>query len=321
VRLLDFTLTVAFYPAAEIKCGLANMTLTLATSPARDDRFDASLQKLTASSIENHYNVYRRFQWPDSLPADSLWMSPELLSVYGTPVMEQLDDAALKRLTKWESINFYSLNVHGIRDLLIEVTRRIHMAGYEAPSEFFHRFIGEENDHMWFFAQFCLKYGPKIYPDRSLRFEGTSDRLAEDFLVFARIVIFEELVDYYNMTMARDQRLHPLIQEINRVHHQDESRHISAGRQMVRRLHAQLKKSASRELLAKLDEYVKRYIIMSIESLYNPRVYADAGLPEPYQLRCELLQHPARKQYHRKAFKRIVGYLTNNRIISEGEFI
>jgi hypothetical protein len=173
-------------------------------SVTSDERFGATLEKLTTSSIKNHYNVYQRFKWPDSLPADTLWMSPELLSVYGTPVMEQLDEPTLKRLTKWESINFYSLNVHGIRELIIEVTRRIHAAGYEVPSEFFHRFIGEENDHMWFFAQFCLRYGPKIYPDRSLRFPGTADPLAEDFLVFARIVIFEELVDYYNMKMGRD---------------------------------------------------------------------------------------------------------------------
>jgi hypothetical protein len=137
-------------------------------SVTSDERFGATLEKLTTSSIKNHYNVYQRFKWPDSLPADTLWMSPELLSVYGTPVMEQLDEPTLKRLTKWESINFYSLNVHGIRELIIEVTRRIHAAGYEVPSEFFHRFIGEENDHMWFFAQFCLRYGPRsIRTDRS----------------------------------------------------------------------------------------------------------------------------------------------------------
>jgi hypothetical protein len=134
-------------------------------------------------------------------------------------------------------------------------------------------------------------------------------------------VIFEELVDYYNMKMGRDERLDPLIQKINWVHHEDESRHISAGRQVVKRLHSQLKKSASQDLLAKLDEYVRRYIVATIESLYNPRVYADAGLPEPYELRRELLQHPARKECHRKAFKRIVGFLTNNGIISEAQFI
>ena len=41
-------------------------------------------------------------------------------------------------------------------ELLIEVMRRLHTPGYEIPTPYFHHFIGEENEHMWFFAEFCL---------------------------------------------------------------------------------------------------------------------------------------------------------------------
>jgi len=312
--------------AARVSAGgsiapLLQPTHFMTSAIAGDEAFHASLEKITKASIENHYNVYHRFEWPESLPDDAQWMSSELLSVHGTEVMDRLDEDQLRRLAKWESINFYSLNVHGIRELIAEVTRRIHTPGYEASSEFFHRFIGEENDHMWFFAQFCLKYGPKIYPDVSLKLQGTGDPLAEDFLVFIRIVVFEEIVEYFNVRMGKDQRLHPLVQRINWVHHEDESRHIAGGRQVVKRLHRRLRETASPDLLASLDSYVKRYIATAVSSLYNPRVYADAGLPEPHALRRELLQHPARRKQHREIVKRITDFLVSNQILSEGDFL
>src|SRR5258707_12819903 len=90
-------------------------------------------------------------------------MSPELTTTHGAELAETLTREQLFALSKQESINFYSLNVHGIRELLIEVVGRIHTPGFETPSEFFHHFIGEENEHMWFFAEFCLRYGGKLF--------------------------------------------------------------------------------------------------------------------------------------------------------------
>jgi hypothetical protein len=286
-----------------------------------DSGYLRTLDKITRAQIDNHYNVYTRFEWPDTLPDDAQWMSPELMSIHGTDYETQLDEPTRRRLGKWESINFYSLNIHGIRELIMEVTRRIHMPGYEESSEFFHRFIGEENDHMWFFAQFCTRYGPKIYPDVSLKLDNTGNGLAEDFLIFARIVIFEEIVDYFNMKMGKDQRLDPHIQKINWVHHEDESRHIAGGRHIVKRLHEQLRQTAPPELLTTLDTYVKRYITTSLASLYNPRAYTDTGLPQPHAMRRELLEHPARRQRHHEFVKRIVDYMVSSHILTPGEFL
>ena len=124
-----------------------------------NDRFLEILDRLTNKSIDDYYNPYKLFEWPESLPDDMWWMSPDLTTTYGTPIAERLSQDQLYALSKFESVNFYSLNVHGIRELLIEVTRRIHTKGFETPSEFFHHFIGEENEHMWFFAEFCKRYG------------------------------------------------------------------------------------------------------------------------------------------------------------------
>ena len=293
--------------------------LTAETSkPARD--IAATLQRISDMSTETYYNPYKMFQWPESLPDEQWWMSRDLMTVAETRFAEELSESQLMALSKWESIYFYSLNVHGIRELLLEVVGRVQMPGYEEESEFFHHFIGEENEHMWFFATFCWKYGNKIYPNRKLSFalEDISPS-TQSFLVFSRILIFEEIVDYFNSRMGRDKDLHPIIRQINSIHHQDESRHIVFGREIVRRLHDYICEHEPEDQVRAAENYVKQYTVASVQSLYNPAVYKDAGLPDAYKMRSELLADPVRRECDRKLLKRTTDYLHRHKIIPDGD--
>ncbi|MFI8357029.1 diiron oxygenase [Streptomyces cyaneofuscatus] len=282
----------------------------------RNDRFRGILDRLATKSIDDYYNPYRLFEWPEQLPEDMWWMSPELTTTYGTEWAEKLTPEQLHTLSKHESINFYSLNVHGIRELLVEVVNRIHTAGFETPSEFFHHFIGEENEHMWFFAEFCLRYGKKIYrqPAGGAETAAPSDKV-QSLLVFARILIFEELVDHFNSAMAEDERLHETIRGINRIHHQDESRHIAFGRELVSLLHQDLKRTATEQELDEVSTYLRRYMRHSFESLYHPQVYRDAGIERPHELRRALLESPARAEAEQRTFRKTAKFLEKTGLI------
>lgn len=281
-----------------------------------DVRFEEILDRLSAMSEKDYYNPYQLFEWPDSLPPDRYWMTPELMSVHGTTAGERLTEEQLWALSRWESVNFYSLNVHGIRELLIEVITRIHTKGFERPSEYFHHLVGEENEHMWFFATFCIKYG-RIYPSKQLRWGGPAVAGADNFLVFMRLLLFEEIVDFFNKRMARDERLHPTIRQVNAIHHQDESRHIAFGRQAVAHLHGELRKTLSAGELAELERYCKAYIRASIDSLCNPAAYRDAGLPDPYALRAEVLADPAHARFRAALMKRTMAFMTREGIFAD----
>ncbi|MEU0355402.1 diiron oxygenase [Streptomyces cyaneofuscatus] len=282
----------------------------------RNDRFRGILDRLATKSIDDYYNPYRLFEWPEQLPEDMWWMSPELTTTYGTEWAEKLTPEQLHTLSKHESINFYSLNVHGIRELLVEVVNRIHTTGFETPSEFFHHFIGEENEHMWFFAEFCLRYGKKIYrqPAGGAETAAPSDKV-QSLLVFARILIFEELVDHFNSAMAEDERLHETIRGINRIHHQDESRHIAFGRELVNLLHQDLKRTATEQELDEVSTYLRRYMRHSFESLYHPQVYRDAGIERPHELRRALLESPARAEAEQRTFRKTAKFLEKTGLI------
>lgn len=290
----------------------------MTTTSDAADRLRKMVDKLSTMSIKDRFNPYETFEWPQAIPADQLWMSKDLLTVHGTDDASALSDEELARLSRWESINFYSLNVHGIRELLAEVVMRIHQPGYEGLSQFLHHFIGEENEHMWYFAEFCLRYGGKLYPSRSMKMEQRLQGKVLDLIVFIRIQAFEEIVDHFNTRIAAEESIHPFIRQINRIHHRDESRHIAFGQGIVAALWEEVKKSADESTLKMIDEYVRGYLIGCVQSLYNPTVYRDAALPgNPYQRRKSLLQHEGRRPIHDLILKRPMGFLLRQGILRE----
>jgi hypothetical protein len=288
---------------------------TMPTLTDKNGRLRDILDRLNSMSIDDYYNPYRLFKWPDELPADMWWMTPGLTTTYGTDIVAELTIEQLHALSRYESLNFYSLNVHGIRELLIEVVQRIHTAEFAMSSQFFHHFIGEENEHMWFFAEFCLRYGSKIYKQPRGGAETIPPNNAESLLVFARILIFEELVDHFNSKMSLDQSLHETIRQINRIHHQDESRHIAFGRELVQVLFERFREYATDEELSQVSDYLKRYMEFSFESLFNPQIYRDAGIDKPLEVRRRLLDGPRRPFFEQQVFRKTLSFLTKSGIL------
>jgi para-aminobenzoate N-oxygenase AurF len=271
-----------------------------------------AMARLIQLSVDRHYNPYVDFKWPDELPFDQYWMGPELLTVYGTEHAAAMSEEQLMRLSRWESINFYSLSMFGERDLAEVVLQHIHYPAYRNESEYFHHFIEEENKHMWFFSQFCLRYGGKFYEQKAVKYSSAADPEMKSYVNFAKIMIFEEIGNFYNIRIRDDERVPPFIRYLNRVHHQDESRHIAMGRELLKLLHRKLVKRCSAETLAEIEQYLKRYMRSSIESLYCPAVYVDAGLADPYKLRNALLTDPVRERFHKQVLSHTMNFFVGS---------
>ncbi|WP_031522755.1 diiron oxygenase [Streptomyces sp. NRRL F-5123] len=272
---------------------------------------ELDLDRLEQLASSGYYNPYTYFDWPETIEPDKPWMSESLTTLAGTEMWDELTREQQVALTRYETINFFSLNIHGIRELMSEVVMRIHERTYAGVSEFMHHFIGEENEHMWFFAQFCLRYGGKLYPAQpNLQADSVEhlSPLARELIVFARVLIFEEIVDYYNAHMATDESLPFIAREINRVHHQDESRHVAFGRMIFVNLLEQVRKRDPEEVPV-IAEYLESYLQYSIATLYNPAAYRDAGIPDALKLRRRALEHPARKEAHEQILKRTRRFL------------
>ena len=281
--------------------------------------FNQRVAKLTRLSRERHVFGFTRFDWVDAIADSEWWISPELLTIHGTEYFERASEEQRKLLGKWECINLFSLNVNGEQELLAGVAELLHAPMLQEARQYLHHFIDEENQHMWYFGQFCEKYGGKIYGNKKIQFNDLKlePRLAI-LLRFAQIFIFEEVGHYYNVKTALDARVHPFIRAINDAHRNDEARHITFGRALLGKLSAGIERDYPPATLQKISDHLHRYIQLTIESLYNPAMYRDAGFASGIAIRGALLADPVRQAFHGgELLKKIVALLIDTHLLQE----
>lgn len=275
------------------------------------------LGRLCDSSRRTFVNPYEAIDWPEELDREHWFTSPELISLFGTPAWDSLSDAERKRLSFWEAVNFYSLNIHGEKWLLEGLARRLYDRRLGTISEYLHHFLDEENKHSLWFGTFCLRYAGKVYPDRSVSFDRDYEDGEEDFLFFARVMMFEEVVDRHNVAMGRDERLHPLAREINARHHDDEVRHLIFGRRIVSALWETYRPRWGETTVDAIRAHLAGYLTSMWASYYRADVYRDAGLEDAWALRDDTWAHPSTRQHRRALSEKCTRFLKDNGILRE----
>lgn len=242
--------------------------------------------QLSKASIKKLWNVYSEFEWPASLPDDIWYMSPELISLHGTSFYETLGEAQQKKLSFWELCNFFSLVLQGERPLVQGVAHLLYSKSTQKEvGDYLHHFLDEENKHMTMFGMFCNRYAGKVYPEKKLKLPRQYVKGEEEVAFFCKVLVVEELGDYFNCVLMRDKRIHPLVQKINKVHHVDEARHLAFGRQYLRELAERWLPKWSDETKASFRGWLASYLRSSWGDYYNPTMYKDAGLENGYELR------------------------------------
>src|SRR4051794_39063033 len=112
--------------------------------------------------------------------------------------------------------------------------------------------------------------------------------------------------------MATDGRLVPVARQINALHHADEARHLVFGRQLVAELWRRHLPAWSAETVAALRQYLASYLVATWREYYNPSMYADAGLAEPWVTARQVWEHPATREHRRRLSQRCVGFFLDN---------
>lgn len=288
-------------------------------SPSVQTTNSAALaEQLTKASRRDVWDVYSYFQWPETIPEDAWCMSPELCSIYGTDLWESLDERQKKRLSLYEIGNFFSLTLQGERPLVAGMSDRLYSSRLTASqTEYLHHFMDEENKHMVMFGMFCRRYLGKVYPEKKISLPREYAKGEEDVAFFCRVMVVEELGDYYNVVMMRDKRIHPLVQEINFVHHRDESRHLGFGRQYTTELWQKWSPTWSADVLARFRDWLASYIRSSWADFYNPVMYKDAGLADGYAIRQMALESPVCREHRAKASRKLVNYFVRQGMLAE----
>ena len=274
--------------------------------------------RLTRASRKKFWDVYNAFSWPDALVADAWYMPPELMSIYGTAAYDALDDAQRRRLSLYELGNFFSLVLQGERPLVQGLVHRLYSKSNTPQiTEYLHHFVDEENKHMVMFGEFCNRYIGKVYPEKKISLPREYAKGEEEVAFFCKVMVVEELGDYYNLEIEKDERVDPLVRELNRVHHIDEARHLAFGRSYLSEVFERFRPGWSVEELAGFRAWLGEYLRASWGDYYNPSMYRDAGLADSYELRQMAMSHSACAAHRQRASAKLVAYFIKNGLLAE----
>ena len=273
--------------------------------------------RLSHLSERSYQNPYTAVAWPDAVDPERDWFSsPELLSVYGTPLWDNLDQPARRRLAFFEAANFYSLNIHGEKSLMQGLAGRLYRKDLADVADYLHHFLDEENKHSIFFGGFCTRYA-RIYRTRQVAWTESRPREVEDFLFFAKTMIFEEIADRYNWLQGRDARLHPVARFINNNHHFEESRHLIFGRRLVAALRDACAPDWGDAGVADVRSYLEQFLVASWREYYNPDVYADAGFEDPWGSAETAWSASAQREHRRSVSAKCTQFLFTTGILTK----
>ncbi len=273
--------------------------------------------RLTGASRRKAWNVYEAFNWPAALDANLWYMPPELISIHGTPAYDSLSEEQKRRLSLFEIGNFFSLVLQGERPLVQGLVHRMYLkSNSREVTEYLHHFVDEENKHMVMFGEFCNRYIGKVYPEKKISLAREYSKGEEEVAFYCKVMVVEELGDYYNVVIDRDERVDPLVREINRVHHRDEARHLAFGRVFLAELFERHAASWSAEALAGFRAWLVEYLRASWGDYYNPSMYRDAGLADAYELRQMALAHPACAAHRQRATDKLVKYFIKTGLLA-----
>jgi hypothetical protein len=251
-------------------------------------------------------------RWPAEIGENVWCFSPELISLFGTELYDELTELEQKRLSFYEAVNFFSLNINGERALLEGISERLYR---KAHSPYLHNFLEDENKHMQCFAKFCRQYAGKIYSDRKMKFKRHFEPGEEDFLFFTKVMIFEEIVDTFNSSMATDRRLSDVVREINDMHHCDEVKHLAFGRLKVLQLFGEHCHHWSAETLHGIRQHLEGYMVSLWREYYNPDIYSDIGLPDPYSVAQYAWASDSARDLRRRLSAPVLTFLLENQIL------
>jgi len=274
-----------------------------------------TVERLSELSRDRYANPYTAVTWPESVDPDRDWFfTPELSSLYGTEYWDALDDTGRRRLAFAEAANFFSLNIHGEKALMEGLAGRLYRPDLAELAGYLHHFLDEENKHSVYFGGFCQRYA-KVYRSRHVPVGGQTDRDVGDLLFFAKVLLFEEHADRYNVLQSKDSRLHPLAVFINAAHHADESRHLIFNRAIVRAFWDTYRPGWEAHTLAEIRAHLGQFFLVTWREYYNPDVYADAGLADGWQVAEDAWNAPAQRVHRRRVSARCLRFFTETGLL------
>jgi hypothetical protein len=253
------------------------------------DREDIA-QRLLRSSAKASYDPLTEIDWDTPVDPDKYAMPPHRVSLYGTPLWDQLTEAQRKELSRQEIASVAGIGIW-FETILMQMLIR-HAYDRDPTTshiQYSYTEIGDECRHSVMFAKFIQKMGAPYYRlDPAARLLGRVFKaISNGPLTFSAALFVEELLDQMQREAMVDDRLEPLTRAVARLHVTEEARHMRYAREELIRdwpHRGPLTRAHSRIVLAIVAA-------ISTDRLVHPGCYARVGL-DPKQARRVARRNP-----------------------------
>lgn len=275
------------------------------------------VRKLSKASRSQLTDPLTAWEWPDNLDKAQWFVSPELVTLFGTRAWDGLSEEQRKTLSFYEACNVFSIALAGERLLVQRMAPMLYGSDYAVSTEYLHHFIEEENRHMVCFGHFCNKYAGKLYASRHYALPSDAVEGEDEFGFWASVMIFEEINGFHNAGNAHDKRVTQLAHEINAYHLREELRHLAFGHVRTPEVWNKYKDKWPANVVKRQMQYCRDFMVSEYRDYFNPAAYADAGVPNRYEAREEALHSQVSKDRFRRAIEGPMSVLREAGVLDE----
>src|SRR3954467_5313631 len=217
------------------------MTASMRQQPAPTRQEFAD--RLLKGSVKKSYAPVVDIDWDAPLDPDKFFLPPKTVSLYGTPLWDNMTRAQQIDLSRQEFVNTLSAGIWFENILNQALLRKIiHQDPTSRSTHYELTELGDETRHMVMFGKAISRVGAKPIQPRwwqrvvinalPLGFKGS--------VLWVAALIGEEIFDSLQRQMMDDPELQPMVQRLMRIHVTEEARHIQFARDGARKRVAEM---------------------------------------------------------------------------------
>jgi hypothetical protein len=204
------------------------------TGPTRDE----FSERLLKGSVKKSYAPVVDIEWDAPLDPDKFYLPATSVSLYGTPIWDEMSRAQQIELSRQELVNTLSTGIWFENILNQALLRKMmHQDPTARATHYELTELGDETRHMVMFGKAIERVGAKpVRPRYYQRFLINLLPFAfQGSVLWVAALIGEEIFDSLQREMVEDPELQPMVQRLMRIHVAEEARHIQFARDGLRK--------------------------------------------------------------------------------------
>ncbi|MFB8000968.1 diiron oxygenase [Nocardia sp. NPDC056000] len=240
---------------------------------------DSFAQRLLTGHVKKFYDPVVDIDWDAPLDPDKLFLPPEVVSLFGTPLWDAMDHEQRRELSRQELANVLSVGIW-FENLLNRLLLRELMSGdpRSRHSHYTLTEMGDECRHMMMFGKLIDRVEAKPYwPNRYERLTISALQIfLRGSMVWVGALVGEEIFDAIQRQTLDDPELQPVVARAMRIHVTEEARHIGFARDALARMVPEM----SRAELAYTKLCVAIAAPLFVHLMTNWHMYVRAGIED-----------------------------------------